>query len=81
MRSREKKEQTKKISIILENSTVDKIEFVMSVFKIRSYNTFIRTALIQGYSIDQLYKYATLRDEVNELSKLDVNKDEVIIFK
>lgn len=53
-----KKEETKKISIILDNDSMRRIEMYMNVFKIRSYNEVIRMCLRKGISLQQLFSEA-----------------------
>lgn len=59
------KESTKRITIILSDSTVNQIEYIMNVLKIRSYNEVIRTALVNGYSIDSYFEYAKTKANTN----------------
>ena len=51
-------ENRKKITILFEDTLIKKIEYAMNVLKIRNYNSILYTALIKGYSIDQIFEYA-----------------------
>lgn len=75
-----KKVSRKKITIQLENNLVEKIEYIMAVLKIRTYNSILTTALMYGYSIEQLYEYAKTRESVNTVSKFNNNDESMIKF-
>ncbi len=51
-------EKRKKITVILEDSLVEKIEYAMNILKIRTYNSVLCSCLTKGYSIDQIFEHA-----------------------
>lgn len=65
MKNEFNKQSTKRITIILDSSTVDQIQYIMNVLKIRSYNEVIRTMIVNGYSIDNFYQYAKSKENTN----------------